>query len=119
MEGSFQKSLQLFVVNEYCVFEDDVCVDLLVVLNGRPNYANITFSKLFAGPCIDRSEVMDMGLDYDYALLPEFWAGARCLPVLTPSRGAAVKVYCWEKESLQGKRFRFFFFFHFFFYVYG
>ena len=43
MEGGFQKSLQLFVVNGYCVFEDDVCVDLLGGLDGRPNYANITF----------------------------------------------------------------------------
>ena len=44
MEGGFEKSLHLFVFNGYCVFEDDVCVDLSSVLDGRPNYANITFS---------------------------------------------------------------------------
>ena len=100
MEGGFQKSLQLFVVNGYCVFEDNVCVDLSSVLDGRPNYANITFSKLFAGPCVERPEVMGKGLDYATALLPEFCAGARCPPVLKPSEGAAVKGYGWEKESL-------------------
>ena len=42
--GDFQKSLQLFVAYEYCVFEDDVCVDASGVLDGRPNYANFTFS---------------------------------------------------------------------------
>ena len=59
MEGGFQRSLQLFVVNGYCVFEDDVCVNPLGFLDGRPNYANITFSGLFAGPCADRPEVID------------------------------------------------------------
>ena len=43
MEGGFQRSLQLFVVNGYCVFEDDVCVDPSSVLDERPNYSNITF----------------------------------------------------------------------------
>ena len=71
MEGGFQKSLQLFIVNGYCVFEDDVCVDLSGVLDGRPNYANITFSELFIGPCIDRSEVMDKGRGL-IMLLPSF-----------------------------------------------
>ena len=52
------------------MFEDDVCVDLSGVLYGRPNYANITLSKLFVGPCIDLLEVMDKGLDYATALLP-------------------------------------------------
>ena len=93
MEGGFQRSSQLFVVNGYCVFEDDVCVDLSGVLDGRPNYANITFSRLFVGPCIDRPEFVDKGPDYSTALLSEFYVGARCLPVQTPSRGAAVKVY--------------------------
>ena len=39
----FQKSLQIFVAYGYCVFEDDVCVNPSGVLDGRPNYANITF----------------------------------------------------------------------------
>ena len=100
MEGGSQKSLQLFVVNGYYVFEDDVCVDLSSVLDGRPNYANITFLELFSGPCVDRPEVVDKGPDYASALLPEFCARARCPPMLTPSRGASVKVQGWEKESL-------------------
>ena len=70
MKGGFQKSLQLFVVNGYCVFEDKVCVDLSGVLDGRPNYANNTFLELFTGPCVDRPKVMDKGLDYATALLP-------------------------------------------------
>ena len=64
MEGGFQRSLQLFVVNGYCVFEDDVCVNLSGVLDGRPSYANITFSGPFAGPCLDRLKVMDKGPNY-------------------------------------------------------
>ena len=85
MEGGFQNSLQLFVVNGYCVFEDDVSVDLSGVLDSRPNYANVTFSKLFVGPCVDRPEVMDEGHDYSTALLLEFYAEARCPPVQAPS----------------------------------
>ena len=75
------------------MFEDDVCVDISGVLDGRPNYANITFSGLFARPCVDRSEVMDKGLDYAASLPLELYVGARCPPVLAPSGGAAVKVY--------------------------
>ena len=75
------------------MFEDDVCVDLSGVLDGRPNYTNITFSELFVGPCVDQSEVMDKGSDYATTLLLEFCTGTRCPPVLTPSGGAAVKVY--------------------------
>ena len=40
MEGGFQKSLQLFVANGYCVFENDICVDLPDVLGGKPGCAN-------------------------------------------------------------------------------
>ena len=93
MEGGFQKSLQLFVVNGYHVFEEDVSVDLSGVLDSRPNYANVTFSMLFAGPCVDRLEVMDKGPGYATALLSEFCAGARCPPMSAPSRGATVKVW--------------------------
>ena len=75
MEGGFQRSLQLFVVNGYCVFEDDVCIDLSSVLDGRPNYANITFLGLFVGPCADWLEVIDKGLDYAVGLLSGFYAG--------------------------------------------
>ena len=93
MEGGFQRSLQLFVVNGYCVFEDDVCVDLSSVLDGRPNHANVTFSRLFVRPYIDRPEVMDKGPDYATTLLSEFYAGARCPLELSPFGGAVVKVY--------------------------
>ena len=43
MEGGFQKSLEPFVANRYCVFEGDICVDLLDVLDGKPDYANSPF----------------------------------------------------------------------------
>ena len=74
------------------MFEDDVCVDILGVLYGRPNYANITFSWLFAKPCADRHEVIDKGPDYAGGLLSGFYVGARCPLVLEPSGGAAVEV---------------------------
>ena len=64
MEGDFWKSLQLFVANRYCVFEDDVCIDLSSVLYRKPNYANVPFSELFTGPCVDWLEVMVKGLDH-------------------------------------------------------
>ena len=50
MEGGFQMSIKLFVANRYFVFGDDVCVDLSGVLYEKPNYANIPFLELFAGP---------------------------------------------------------------------
>ena len=93
MEGGFQKSLQLFVSNGYCVFEDNICVDRSSVLDGKPNYANVPLSELFVRPCVDRSEVLDGGLDYATALLSEFFARARCPRVLVPYRVSSVKVY--------------------------
>ena len=93
MEGGFQKSLQLFIANGYCVFEDDVCVDLSGVLNGKPNYTNVPFLELFIGPYVDRSEVMDKVPDYATTLLSKFCARAWCPPVLAPSGGAAVQAY--------------------------
>ena len=93
MEGGFQKSLQLFAANRYCVFENDICFDLLNVLDGKPKYANVPLSKLFARPCVDRPEVRDGGPDYATALLLELFSRAKCPPVLVPSRVAAVKVY--------------------------
>ena len=74
------------------MFEDDVYVDPSSVLDGRPNYANIAFSKLFAGRCIDWPEVMDRRLDYAIALLLEFYTGARCPPVLAPFGVTTVEV---------------------------
>ena len=46
MEGGFQKSLQLFIITGYCVFGDDVCVDLSGVLNRKPNCGNSLHSLL-------------------------------------------------------------------------
>ena len=51
------------------MFEDDVCVNLSGVLNGRPSYANITFLGLFVGLYVDRPEVLDKGPDYVIGLL--------------------------------------------------
>ena len=67
MEGGFHKSLQLFVVNEYCVFENDICVNLLDVIGRKPDCAN--------------------------SPLPGFFSRARCPFVLTSSGVAAVKMY--------------------------
>ena len=64
MGGDFQKPLQLLVAYGYSVFEDDICVNSSDAPYGRPTYANITFSELFVGPCVDRSEVVDKGPDY-------------------------------------------------------
>ena len=84
MEGGFQKSLQLLVANGYCVFEDDICVNLSSVLDGNPNYANVPLAELFARPCVGQPEVLDRGLDYATALLSEFFARAGCPAVLAP-----------------------------------
>ena len=80
MEGGFQRSLQLFIVNGCCVFEDDVCVDTSSVLDGRPNYANITFSRLFVRPCANHPKVSNKGPDYADGLLSRFYTKARCPP---------------------------------------
>ena len=62
------------------MFEDDVFIDPLGILDRRPNYAIITFSELFDRSCVDQPEVMDEGPDYATTLLLEFCAGARCSP---------------------------------------
>ena len=62
------------------MFKDDVCVDLSGVLYGKPNYANVPFSKLFVGPCVDRPEVMAEGPDHVTTLLSEFCASVSCPP---------------------------------------
>ena len=35
------------------MFEDDVCVNLSGVLDGKPNYAKVPFLELIIGPCVD------------------------------------------------------------------
>ena len=74
------------------MFKDDIYVDPSSVLDGRPNYANITFSELFVRLCVDQPEVMDEEPDYVTALLSEFCAGARCPPALAPSGVTTIKV---------------------------
>ena len=75
------------------MFEDDICVDLLGVLDGKPNYANVLLSELFPRPCVDRPEVLDGGPDYATTFLSEFFDRARFPLVLAPFRVTAVKVY--------------------------
>ena len=118
MEGGFQKSLQLFVVNGCCVFEDDLCVDLSGVIDGKPNYANIPFLGLFARPCVDQPEVMDEGPDYATTLLSEFCATARCPHVLASSGVVAIEVHSCEEGRFRPKYFRFFFFFDFLLFIF-
>ena len=67
MEGGFRKSLQLFVANGCCEFENDIRVDLPDVLDRKTEYVNSPFL--------------------------EFFVRARWPPVLAPSRVVAVKVY--------------------------
>ena len=83
------------------MFEDEVCVGLSGILNGRPNYANITFSWLFARPCVDRPEVMDKRLDYATALLSEFCVGAKCPLVLAPFRGARSRCMAKRRRTFK------------------
>ena len=47
--GDFQKPLQPLAAYGYCVFEDVVCVDPSDASDGRPTYANITFSEFLLG----------------------------------------------------------------------
>ena len=49
MEGGFQKSLQLFVANGYCVFEHEICMDLPDVLDGKPDYVNVPLQSSSLG----------------------------------------------------------------------
>ena len=93
MEGGFQKPLQLFVAYGYCVFEYDICVDLLDVLDEKPDYANAPLLEFVARACLNRPEVLDGKPGYANSPFLEFFARARCPPVLAPSRIVAVKVY--------------------------
>ena len=81
--GDFQKPLHLLVAYGYCAFEDDVCVDPLDVVDGRPTNAIITFSELFVGPCVDRSEIINEGPDHVTA--PS--VGVLCLGYMPPCVG--------------------------------
>ena len=93
MEGGFQKSLQLFVANGYCVFEHEIYVDLPNVLDGKPDYANAPLSKFVARDCVDRPEVLDGKLGYANSPILDFFTRVKCPPVLAPFRVTAVKVY--------------------------
>ena len=110
MEGGFRKSLQLSVASGYCVFEDDICVDLSGVLDERPNYANIPFSELLARPCVDRLEVLDGGPDYATAFLTEFFSRARCPPCLGAPRSCSGQGVWLRGEESSSKMFQTFLF---------
>ena len=95
MEVGFQKSSQLFVANGYCVFENDICVDIPDVLNGKPNYANSPIPGFFARAqyplVLAPSEVA--AVEVANSPLLGFFARARCPPVMAPFGVAAVEVY--------------------------
>ena len=93
MEGGFQKSLKLLVAYGYCVFEQDICVDLPNVLDGKPDYANAPLLEFVARACVDRPKVLDGKPGYANSPFPEFFAKARFPLVLVPSGVAVVKVY--------------------------
>ena len=80
MGGDFQKPLQLLAAYGYYAFEDDLCVNPSNSPYGRPTYANISFSEIFAGPFVDQPEVVDEGLDYPAA--PIF--GVLCWGYVSP-----------------------------------
>ena len=95
MEAGFQKSLQLFVANGYCAFENDICVDLPDVLGGEPNCANSPlpgFSAMARCPPVLAPSVI-AAVEVANSPLPTFFARARCPPILVPSGAATVKVY--------------------------
>ena len=75
------------------MFEHDICVDLLDVLDGKLDFANAYLSEFFSRACIDRPDVLDGKPGCANSPLLEFFARARCPPVLVPSEVAAVKVY--------------------------
>ena len=80
------------------MFEDDVCVDPSSVLDGMPNYANITFSGLSTGPCTDLPEVNDKWPDYATGLLSGFYAEARRLLEVQWSRCMAERRRVFEQS---------------------
>ena len=95
MEVGFQKSLRLFVTNGYCVFENDICVDLPDVLGGELDRANSPFSRFFARARCP-SVLIPFGIvavEVANFPIPGFFAKARCPPVLAPSGVTAVEVY--------------------------
>ena len=63
------------------MFEENICVDLAGVLDGKLNYANVPLLEFFVRPCVDRPEVLDEGSDYAIAFLSEFFVKVRCPPV--------------------------------------
>ena len=71
-------------------------VDPSGVLDGRPNYANITFSRLLVGPCADCPEVIDKRPDYAAGLLLGLYVGAGCPPCV----GALWRAF---RQSISGE----------------
>ena len=95
MEVGFQKSLQLFVANGYCVFENDICVDVPDVPSGKPDCANSPLSGFFArARCplvLAPSSVV--AVEVANSPLLGFFVRARCPHVLAPSGVTAIEAY--------------------------
>ena len=80
MGGDFQKRLQLLAAYGYCAFKDNVCANPSNAPYGRPTYTNISSSKIFVWPCIDRPK--DVDEVPDYAAAPIF--GVLCWGYVPP-----------------------------------
>ena len=98
------------------MFENNICFDLLNVLDGKPKYANVPLSKLFARPCVDRPEVLDGGPDYATALLLEFFSRAKCPLSLCHLESQQLRCMA-ERRRVFKQNVSLFFFFHFFFFL--
>ena len=75
------------------MFEHDICVDLLDVLDGKLDYANAFILEFFVRACVHRLVALDGKLGYANSPLLEFFARARCSSALAPSGVTVVKVY--------------------------
>ena len=80
MEVDYQKYLQLFVANGYCVLENDIYVYLPDVQGGKPDCANSPLSRFFVrARCSHVLAPSDVAaVEVANSLLPGFFAGARC-----------------------------------------
>ena len=90
--GNSQKSLQPFFSYEYCVLEGEACVNSSTIPDGKPNHVSVPFSKLFVGPCGDRSKVTGERLECATALFSKLYARAMCPLVLAPFGATTDKV---------------------------
>ena len=95
MEVCFQKSLLLFVADGYCVFENNICVDLLDVLGREIDCANsplLGFSAKARCPLVLAPSII-AAVKVANSLLSGFFTRARYPLVLAPSGAIVVEVY--------------------------